>query len=214
MDYAVYIGTAVFTITWSLLTYIQWAERVHLREDSGLRFTILIAPSTYFLLIALSSWEMSLSFRLDLIGLIIFDAITILAGFFMLIGFILFSQAQKKVFKTILSGYHILSIFLIIILYSIKLFPPLLIITTMYVQKLQEVDLLSFSWIGMDPESKEQNIIGMFNKVFIALLSYVPISILRFIYTNHQRAKLQKEINIIKKDIQEIRERLNNCSKK
>ena len=56
METALYIGTAILTIAWSVWTYLTWSDRSRLEDYTGKRFYLIASPSGYFLLLALAGW--------------------------------------------------------------------------------------------------------------------------------------------------------------
>ena len=208
MDTLIYLGTAVLTVSWSVWTYLSWADHAGLSETSGARFLLIIGPSSFFLLIALSGWEKALFLRLDLIGIAAFDALTLLAWLILLTSRVLKAHNYKKVYIAVITGYLISSLLLASFAHLIKLFPPLLIGLTSLISQGLQLDFYKLAWIGLDPETHETDLVGMLNKILIALLSYVPISLLRAVYLSRQRKKMSEEINTLKDRIKELEERI------
>lgn len=212
MDTIIYLGTAVFTVSWSVWTYLTWSDRARLPENSGLRFLLILGPSAYFLLIALAGWEKVLFLRLDLVGIAAFNALILLSWLALLIMLWLKVSNYKKAYISILIIYNALAACLVSLAHLIKLFPPLLIGFANLVSQGLKFNFFQFAWIGLDPETHEHDLVSMLNKILIALLSYIPISILRALYVNRQVNRQQKkmieEINSLKEKIREIEQKI------
>ena len=77
VDAVIYVATAGLAVAWSVWNYFLWGGRAGLAEDSPFRFLNIIGPSAYFLLIVLAGWQHVKSVRLDLVGLVVLDALTV-----------------------------------------------------------------------------------------------------------------------------------------
>jgi cell division protein FtsB len=64
------------------------------------------------------------------------------------------------------------------------------------------------AWTGLNPEARQQDLASMANKVLIALLSYIPISLARSILVNRQisrqRREMHREIEGLKRRLEEL----------
>ena len=195
MDTPIYLGTAALTILWSVWIYQGWSQRARLRESDTGRFYHIIAPSGYFVLLALAGWERARVIRLDLIGVVAYDGIIVLCALCLLVVGALRHVDFRRAFRRILVLYNVLSLLLLVGLYLVKFFPPLLIRFTALVQQLTEMEFFRLAWVGLDPESHEQDLVSMANKVLIALLSYIPVSLARALYISRQMSRQRREMH-------------------
>ncbi len=208
MEMALYIGTAVLTIAWSVWTYLTWSDRSRLEDYTGKRFYLIASPSGYFLLLALAGWQRVQMIRLDLIGLAIYDILIVLCWILLLIARGLKASQFKKMYTRMLVVFNIVAVLLVGGVFLIRLFPPLLIRISDFVSQGIRLDFFKFAWIGLDPETHERDFISMANKILIALFSYIPITVLRTMYTHRQISRQRKwvtmEINALKRKIEQL----------
>lgn len=204
MDTIIYLATALLAVIWSVQIYLNWHHKAGLAEDSGWRFFLIIAPSSYFLLIALAAWEKALFIRLDIVGLIIIDSLTLLCWAALLIIGRLRRINYRKNYIRILIFYNIFTILMITALHIIKYFPPLLIPLTNLAAQGQRLDFFRFAWLGLDPETHDRDLISMLNKILIALLSYLPIAFIRALIQARQRRRIVEELNLLRRRIEEL----------
>ena len=91
-------------------------------------------------------------------------------------------------------------------------FPPLRIPIYSWIEQGLRLDFLRFAWKELNPEARQQDLSSMANKVLIALLSYIPISLLRSILVNRQisrqRREMYREIEELKKRLEELEQKL------
>jgi len=211
MEMALYIGTAVLTIAWSVWTYLTWSDRSRLEDYTGKRFYLIASPSGYFLLLALAGWQRVQMIRLDLIGLAIYDILIVLCWILLLIARSLKASQFKKMYTRVLVVFNIVAVLLVGGVFLIRLFPPLLIRISDFVSQGIRLDFFKFAWIGLDPETHERDFISMANKILIALFSYIPITVLRTMYTHRQISRQRKwvtmEINALKRKIEQLESR-------
>jgi len=208
MEMALYIGTAVLTIAWSVWTYLTWSDRSRLEDYTGKRFYLIASPSGYFLLLALAGWQRVQMIRLDLIGLAIYDILIVLCWILLLIARGLKASQFKKMYTRMLVVFNIVAVLLVGGVFLIRLFPPLLIRVSDFINQGIRLDFFKFAWIGLDPETHERDFISMANKILIALFSYIPITVLRTLYTHRQISRQRKwvtmEINALKRKIEQL----------
>jgi hypothetical protein len=208
METALYIGTAILTIAWSVWTYLTWSDRSRLEDYTGKRFYLIASPSGYFLLLALAGWQRIQLIRLDLIGLAVYDCLIILCWIVLLIARGLKVGQFKKVYTRILVFFNVVAIVLVAGIFLIRLFPPLLIRLSDFINQGIHLDFFKFAWIGLDPETHERDFISMANKILIALFSYIPITVLRTLYISRQMSRQRKwvtsEIGKLKRKIEEL----------
>ncbi|HUV08309.1 MAG TPA: hypothetical protein VMX75_11300 [Spirochaetia bacterium] len=204
MDTAIYLGTAALTVVWSVWTYLLWADKAQLPEDSGFRFLMMIGPTAFFILTAMSGWEQLLFLRLDLIGILALDFVTLIS----ILALVVISSVQrlrkKGRFRLVLILYFTMASGITIFCHVIKLFPPTLLRMYEWVKQGLELDFFKFAWVGLDTQTKESDLVGMLNKIVIAVLSYIPIAMVRFVYGIHQRKKLQQEIEDLQRRIDSL----------
>jgi hypothetical protein len=208
MEMALYIGTAILTIAWSVWTYLTWSDRSRLEDYTGKRFYLIASPSGYFLLLALAGWQRVQMIRLDLIGLAVYDVLIVLCWIILLISRGLKSSQFKKMYISVLAAFNIIAVLLVTGVFLIRLFPPLLIRVTNFINQGVRLEFFKFAWIGLDPETHERDFISMANKILIALFSYIPITVLRTLYTHRQIIRQRKwitmEINELKHKIEQL----------
>jgi hypothetical protein len=213
MEMALYIGTAILTIVWSVWTYLTWSDRSRLEDYTGKRFYLIASPSGYFLLLALAGWQRVQVIRLDLIGLAVYDLLIVLSWIILLIARGSKPSQFKKMYTGVLATFNIVAVLLVGGIFLIRLFPPLLIRLTDFINQGLHLEFFKFAWIGLDPETHEQDFISMANKILIALFSYIPITVLRTLYTHRQISRQRKwitiEINALKHKIEELERKQN-----
>jgi hypothetical protein len=208
MEMALYIGTAILTIAWSVWTYLTWSDRSRLEDYTGKRFYLIASPSSYFLLLALAGWQRIQMIRLDLIGLAVYDILIVLCWILLLIARGLKASQFKKMYIRVLAVFNIVAVLLVAAVFLIRLFPPLLIRVSDFINQGIRLEFFKFAWIGLDPETHERDFISMANKILIALFSYIPITVLRTLYTHRQISRQRKwvtmEINALKRKIEQL----------
>jgi len=208
MEMALYIGTAILTIAWSVWTYLTWSDRARLEDYTGKRFYLIASPSGYFLLLALAGWQRVQVIRLDLIGLAVYDILIVLCWIPLLIARGLKASQFKKMYIRLLAFFNVVAVLLVAGIFLIRLFPPLLIRVSDFINQGIRLDFFKFAWIGLDPETHERDFISMANKILIALFSYIPITVLRTLYTHRQISRQRKwvtmEINALKRKIEQL----------
>ena len=207
MDTAIYLGTAALTVGWSVWTYLLWADKAQLPEDSGFRFLMMVGPTVFFILTALAGWEKLLFLRLDLIGILALDIITLLSIIFLIIVSSIRRLRKKRSYRFVLILYFTTASLVTILSHVIKLFPPTLLQLYQWVKQGLELEFFKFAWIGLDSGTKENDLVDMLNKIVIAVLSYIPISMIRFIYGSHQRKKIQQELKDLRGRIKTLEDR-------
>jgi hypothetical protein len=208
MEMALYIGTAILTIAWSVWTYLTWSDRSRLEDYTGKRFYLIASPSGYFLLLALAGWQRVQVIRLDLIGLAVYDILIVVCWILLLIARGLKPSQFKKMYTRVLAVFNIAAVLLVAGVFLIRLFPPLLIRVTDFISQGIHLEFFKFAWVGLDPQTHERDFISMANKILIALFSYIPITVLRTIYTHRQISRQRKwittEINALRRKIEEL----------
>jgi len=195
MEIGIYLGTAALTILWSVWIYMAWSQRARLRESDAGRFYHIIAPSGYFVLLALAGWERAQVIRLDLIGAVVYDGIIVIFAAALFVAGALKHVEYRRAFRRILVGYNLLSVLLVVALYLVKFFPPLLIGLTGLLRQLSEMEFFRFTWVALNPESRQRDLVSMANKVLIALLSYIPVSLARAVYISRQMSRQRREMH-------------------
>ncbi len=208
MDTIVYLITAAITIIWSVWIYLWWESRAGLSEETALRLFLIVAPSTYFLLIAISGWAGIRDFRLDLAGLIFLDCVTILAGIF-LSTLLRFPRVNHRhAYLVILTLYNLVAILEIAFVYVVRNTPSLMVKVASIAGEWQRIDFLSFSWLGGPERSAQSDLVGLLNKILIALLSYIPVSIIRYIGSVRLRRKLERELSTLKAKVDRLEQQM------
>jgi len=208
MDTIIYLTTAAITVIWSVWIYLWWESRAGLSEETGLRLILIVAPSSYFLLIAVSGWSGLPEFRLDLAALVLLDAVTLIAGIFLSTLLRFPKVNHRKAYLIILSLYNLFAVAQIIFVYVVRSTPSLLIRVAGLAGEWQHLDFLSFSWLGAPERSNQPDLIGLLNKILIALLSYIPVSIIRYIGSVRLRRKLERELSILKSKVERLEQQI------
>jgi hypothetical protein len=208
METIIYVVTVLLAIAWSVYTYIRWSERERRGEYVVGRFIHIIGPSGYFLLLVLLGWSRSLVLRLDLISLAIYDAVIVVCWLGLLLAQWLRRSDSRRTLLGFLVAYHVLSILLVLGVCLLRLFPPLLIPITSWVNQVLRLEFFRFAWVAVNPEARQQDVASMASKVLIALLSYIPISLFRSILVNRQiarqRREMYRELEDLKKRVAEL----------
>lgn len=208
VDTGIYLGTAILTVIWSVWIYLNWMDRVDLPEDSPRRYLLMLGPSAWFLLMILAGWHRARTVRLDLIGLLALDALTMLCWVVLLALQSLPGEEARRRYRSMLALYNGLAALLVLVAYLARSHPPLLAALTSLIRQARRFDLFAFAWIGLDPRTHEADLSSMLNKVLIALLSYLPLSLIRVVALARQRRRMQREIDRLRRRIEAI-ERLN-----
>jgi hypothetical protein len=205
METILYVVTALLAIAWSVYTYIRWSERERRGEYVVGRFFHMVGPSGYFLLLVLAGWSRSQALRLDLIGLAVYDALIVVCWLGLLLAQWLRRSEARRSLVGFLVTYHVLSIALVLGIVLVRLFPPLLIPITSLVSQLLRKEFFRFAWVAVNPETHQQDLASMANRVLIALLSYIPISLFRSILVNRQIARQRREMY---RELEELKRRV------
>jgi hypothetical protein len=209
-----YFITLVITALWSTWLYSLWGKKAKKREDSLFRFIVVLSPSSIFLLLVLSGVQDIPLINLDMIGLFLINVLVILLSAFLGLSLLLFKKNFRKIYTGILILYNLLGFLIVAGAYIIRNSPVLLIQVSHWLQQWENLDFFSFAWVGLDVDSDQKDISGMLNKIIIALCSYIPISIARFAYANHQRIKLQKEYEELKEQFENLENKVELQGKK
>ena len=208
MDTIVYLITAAVTVIWSVWIYLWWESRAGLAEETALRLFLIVAPSTYFLLIAISGWSGVPDFRLDLAGLILLDCVTVVSAI-LLSTLLRFPRVNhRQAYLVILTLYNLIAIVEIVFVYVVRNTPSLTVRVASFVGEWQRIDLLSFSWLGGPERPAQSDLVGLLNKILIALLSYIPVSIIRYIGSVRLRRKLERELNMLKARVDSLEQQI------
>jgi len=211
METILYICTAALTVAWSVFTYIAWTDKERRGEYVVGRFFLIIGPSAYFLLLILAGWSRVRELRLDLIGIAALDVLTAACWLGLLVARAVRPKDSKRTLAGFLIAYHVLAAALVIGVFLVRSFPPLRIPLASWIGQGLRLEFLRFAWKELDPEARQQDLSSMANKVLIALLSYVPISLVRSILVNRQisrqRRDMYREIAELKKRLEELERR-------
>ena len=201
METIVILTTAGVTILWSVRSFYLVGDRIGLAEESVFRIITIAAPSVYFLLLVAVGLKRDLAVRLDLIGMMIIDAVSLL---FLLGSFLagVLPKANRKWFGVLLYAlYHLCAVACVVGVFAARSSPVLLLSVKSILRRLNEIDLFSFQWIGLDSQSQEEDIIALFNRVLIAVLSYLPIALLRFLTGIRHRRRIARELEQLRRRI-------------
>lgn len=208
MDTIIYLTTAAITVVWSVWIYLWWESRAGLSEETGLRLVLIVAPSTYFLVIAVSGWTGLPDFRLDLAALVLLDGVTVVAGIFLSTLLRFPKVNHRQAYLVILALYNLFALGEIVFVYAVRNSPALMIRVASLAGEWQKLNFLSFSWLGSPELSKQPDLIGLLNKILIALLSYIPVSIIRYIGSVRLRRKLERELSSLKSKVDRLEQQI------
>ena len=203
METIVYIVTVLITILWSVWNYRLWTTKAQLREESIFRFLLVMGPSAYFLICLLAGWRGGAGLRLDLLGIVILDALMILCGLLLGVG-----RLVPVVFKTwyisIFVLYNVSTVAVIIGVYVLRINPVLAIRLSGLLRTMSEIRFFSFEWIGFDVEQRERDVTVLLNRVIIAMLSYIPVAVLRYFSGARRRIRLQSRLEALEKRVRNL----------
>ena len=80
-------------------------------------------------------------------------------------------------------------------IFAVKIFPPLLIKVYQVIEESRKFDFGKLTWGWLNPENHENSVSSLMNKLLLALFTYIPLSLVRFIYNRRQMKKLIKRID-------------------
>ncbi len=201
METGIYVGTVALTVVWSVYLHTTWSTRAKLAEEAGARFLLIVGPSSYLLATVLSGWEEITEIRLDLIGLVFLSVIILLAWLVLLIYFAARHTNDTHGYRIMLVLYNVASLLVVAGCWALRLFPDLRTAVMGFVTQGRDIDFFSFAWVALTPEKHQQDLPSMLNKILIAMLSYVPISLIRIAYGNSKRKKIVQEVEILRQRI-------------
>ncbi len=208
MEIFVYVVTAIVTISWSVWIYLLWGKIEGLKEDSGYRFFVMILPSTFFLSIVFSAFKPTLFIRLDLVALVLYDIVIFLSSVAVLLGVYLLSERfrgnNKRYFVGAIIFQSFVSVIIIFGLVLLRIFPPLLIKMYQLINQLSTFNFFAEMWRFLNPENHEEDLYNFMNKVLIAIFSYIPISIARFVYNRRKLNQILAEFRKIEGKVNQI----------
>jgi hypothetical protein len=208
MDTIVYLITAFITVIWSVWIYLWWERRAGLPEESGLRLLLIVAPSTYFLLIAVSGWSGVRNLRLDIAGLIVLDILTFVTGALLVTLLSAKNVSRRPAYLSLVGLYNLFAILEVIFLYLVRSDVGLLVRVAAVVGEWGRLDFLSFSWIAARGHASQPDLVGLLNKILIALLSYIPVSLIRYIASVRRRRKLERELAVLRAKVESLERRM------
>lgn len=208
MDTIVYLTTAAITIVWSVWIYLWWEARAGLPEETGLRLALIVAPSSYFLLVAVSGWSGVQNLRLDLAGLVFLDIVTIIVGVFLSTLLRFPTVNRRRAYLIGVSIYNSLAVAEIIFLYVVRSQPILVVKVAQVVGEWERLNFLSFGWLGGHEQATQPDLVGLLNKLLIALLSYIPVSIIRYIGSVRRRRRIERELAMLRNKVEGLEQRL------
>jgi hypothetical protein len=211
METILYICTAALTVAWSVFAYIAWTDRERRGEYVVGRFFLIIGPSAYFLLLILVGWSRVQELRLDLVGIAALDVLTAACWLGLLLARAMRPSDPKRTLAGFLVAYHILAALLVLGILLVRSFPPLRIPIYSWIDQGLRLQFLRFAWKELNPEARQQDLASMANKVLIALLSYIPISLIRSILVNRQISRQRREMYRM---IEELKKRLEDLERR
>lgn len=203
METAIYITSVLITILWSVWNYRLWTTKAQLREESIFRFVLIMGPSAYLLVCLLAGWRGGAGLRLDLLGIIVLDIVMLFCSLLLGIGQIT-PMVYKTWYITIFVVYNVITIAVIIGVYVLRVNPVLAIRLSGLLRTLSNIRFFSFEWIGFDAEKRERDVTVLLNRVIIAMLSYIPVAVLRYLSGARQRIRLQNRIDSLEKRLRNL----------
>jgi hypothetical protein len=211
METILYICTAALTVAWSVFTYIAWSDAERRGEYVVGRFFLIIGPSAYFLLLILAGWSRVRELRLDMVGIAGLDVLTAACWLGLLLARAFRPRDPKRALAGFLVAYHVLAGLLVLVIFLVRSFPPLRIPLASWIEQGLRLQFLRLAWKELNPEARQQDLAAMGNKVLIALLSYIPVSLVRSILVNRQISRQRREtyrlIEELKKRLEELERR-------
>ena len=201
METGIYVGAVALTVVWSVYLHTTWSTRAKLTEDAGGRFFLIVGPSSYLLATVLSGWQEITEMRLDLIGLVLLSGIILLTWLVLLIYFAARHTDDTQGYKIMLVLYNTASILVVAGCWSLRLIPPFREAVMGIVEESRTIDFFSFAWVALDTRSREQDLSSMLNRILIALLSYVPISLIRIAYGNRKRKRIVQDVDALRQRV-------------
>ena len=203
METIVYLITVLITILWSVWNYRLWTTKAQLREESIFRFLLVMGPSAYFLICLLAGWQGGAGLRLDLLGIVAIDGVMILCSFLLVLGR-LTPVVYKSWYITIFALYNVCTIAVIAGVYVLRVNPVLAIRFTGLLRTMSEIRFFSFEWIGFDAEQRERDVTVLLNRIIIAMLSYIPVAILRYLSGARRHIRLQNRLEALEKRMRNL----------
>ncbi|MBN2509350.1 MAG: hypothetical protein JXB03_03700 [Spirochaetales bacterium] len=199
MELGIYLLTAILCIAWSIKMYNDWYFSAHFDEGDLRRVVLLVVPGSVFILSLLLTWAISDTFRLDILTLLFYDAVIIIS---VLTNFIAKKALGKK--RGYITGvvvFLVLSAVVLACVFLIRQFPLLLMKITFYLSQIGNVAVLESFLFSFEPESETEAMVSLLNKVVIAFFSYLPITIVRFLYFRRSQQRLRNEIQELRKRV-------------
>jgi len=203
METAVYIATVLITILWSVWNYRLWTTKAQLREESIFRFLLVMGPSAFFLICLLAGWRGGAGLRLDLLGIVILDIIMMLCALLLVIGH-LAPIVFRNWYISIFVIYNVSTVAAIACIFILRVNPVLAIRLSGLLRTMSDIRFFSFEWIGFDAEQRERDVTVLLNRIIIAMLSYIPVAVLRYISGARQRVRLQNRIEALEKRVRNL----------
>jgi len=198
-----YFITMIIVVGWSLFLYRTWEHPLYLGEDNILRFALMVAPSTFFLITLFSAYPRVNPLPLDIFGMIFqIVLIALLYITFLILTWRRGAKQYKNSYILITLLYMGLSLGVIILLYSVRFFPPLLIPFMYLWEEAQQIDLIQLLWARLSPQNDTLQTDFLINKALIAFISYVPITLVRMAYTAHTQKRLKNQINQLQQEME------------
>ena len=206
-DTAIFALTACVVVAWSVWNYLYWIDKAGISESSPMRLLAIGGPSVWFILVVLVGGGGATGNRLDLVGLGILNGVIFLAAVFLVFALLLFKNHLAPAYRWIFGIYSVLSIATVVILFVFKNNPVLFMRVALQLRTWVRFDFLSFEWLSLDPSQEKRDIFTVLDKVLIAVISYIPVGIIRFISRTRQRSRLMREIELLKKRVKKLEQK-------
>ena len=195
METLIYIISLVLTVSWSIWLFLVWTSKAGLDDTVYLRYFLLFLPALYFILVTASGWSQVVFLRVDILGLFFLDFILLLSFLIQVICIFLPQTSYRSLFIIVSICNQIVSILIVVTVYVLKLYPLIAFRLSTLLESLTRVDFLNGLWNLLDPETGIQNFMNVFNKVLIALFTYIPLTAVRMWYTSKKFRQLKEEID-------------------
>jgi hypothetical protein len=189
------LALVISVISWSVLWYVN-DEYVNSQAiaNAGMFLPAALVLSSFLLLSSFGGLILS---PLAIVQLMIH------------LLFLLFFTLRVRVFKSlkfsvlyILYGYFFVEALVLLSCLVLRFYPPVLIPVLLYFQE------ISSRFVPGNLILPGENLVSVTNQILLALLSYIPVSIIRFAIARHQRRILEKKVAMLSDEVQELRKRL------
>lgn len=215
------VVSVALTVAWSVWLYQAWVGLGRRDAAAGRRTLLIASPSTAAVLVLFSGWRGAETIRLDMIGIIGLDAITLVAAAVLLVTQLVNSRTTSRpgrapprasttrvprAYTAVLAGYHTAAAMAVVGVYLVQLFPPVLLVIGAWLEGLRRIDVGAALWNGLDPARRQDDVALVLNRLVLAALSYLPFAIVRFAYQARQVARMRRSVSKLEARVQALEE--------